>query len=144
MARHVDVPQAQRAGGQRHRQSPRVPVLGKDGRILGLRAHRAVTAPHAPLLARAADEEIKRLSRYVREMTVYHRDVEPQPDDYPTSIVRSLVEEFSGQAFDYHEILPAWENCQYDARARDVSPRTRALADLCLLLFNTNEFLYVD
>jgi hypothetical protein len=30
------------------------------------------------------------------------------------------------------------------AKPWDVSPETRALAALCLVLFNSNEFLYVE
>jgi hypothetical protein len=57
--------------------------------------------------------------------------------------MRSLVEEFSGDTFEYQEILPAFESYQSDLKASDVDPETRALADICLLLFNTNEFAYV-
>ncbi|MCP5550872.1 MAG: hypothetical protein H7A53_08280 [Akkermansiaceae bacterium] len=31
-----------------------------------------------------------------------------------------------------------------DTKASDVSPETRALADVCLLLFNSNEFVYLN
>ena len=64
--------------------------------------------------------------------------------EYPTQITRSLVEEFSGQIFEYEEILPVFDDYQPDLKAADVDARqTRALADVCLLLFNTNEFSYV-
>ena len=62
---------------------------------------------------------------------------------YPTRITRSLVEEFSGKDFEYDEILPVFENYVPDKKPADVSAETRALADLCLLLFNSNEFIYV-
>jgi hypothetical protein len=76
-------------------------------------------------------------------MEEYHRTVEPESTEYPTKIMRSLVEEFSGDTFEYQEILPAFESYQSDLKASDVDPETRALADICLLLFNTNEFAYV-
>jgi hypothetical protein len=53
------------------------------------------------------------------------------------------VEEFSGKPFEYTEILPRFENYQADASAADVAAETRALADLCLLLLNTNEFIFI-
>jgi hypothetical protein len=53
------------------------------------------------------------------------------------------VEEFSGEPFDYQEILPAFAAYQPDVKPADVSAETRALADLCLLLFNTNEFIFL-
>ncbi|QDV41258.1 Planctomycete cytochrome C [Stieleria neptunia] len=92
----------------------------------------------------ASDDERTQLARYVKEMRTYHESVDPAPVEYPTSITRSLVEEFSGKVFEYEEILPVFEDYEYDRKASDVSPQTRALADMCLLLWNTNEFMYVE
>jgi hypothetical protein len=36
-----------------------------------------------------------------------------------------------------------YEDFVPDAKPWDVGPGTRALADLCLVLFNANEFAYV-
>ena len=36
-----------------------------------------------------------------------------------------------------------FENYVPDKQAADVGPNTRAMADLCLLLFNSNEFMYL-
>ncbi|WP_253158894.1 PSD1 and planctomycete cytochrome C domain-containing protein [Stieleria tagensis] len=92
----------------------------------------------------ATESELENLGRYVSEMVDYHQTVDPKPVVYPVSITRSLVEEFSGNVFEYEEILPVFEHYQQDKKAADVSPQTRALADMCLLLWNTNEFMYVD
>jgi len=91
---------------------------------------------------KAAEQE--RLAKYVGEMTDYHSKAEAKPVTYPTKITRSNVEEFSGKPFEYEEILPVFEKYESDKKAADVPPETRALADMCLLLFNTNEFIYVD
>ncbi|WP_419190110.1 PSD1 and planctomycete cytochrome C domain-containing protein [Stieleria marina] len=91
----------------------------------------------------ANDGERKRLSEYVAEMATYHKQNKPDPVAYPTKITRSLVEEFTGKEFTYEEWLPVFENYVPDAKPDTVSPQTRALADLCLLLFNANEFMYV-
>ena len=88
-------------------------------------------------------EETERLKTYFNDMATYHQSSQPEAAEYPTRITRSLVEEFSGEAFEYEEILPAFETYQPDLKPADVSPETRALADVCLLLFNTNEFAYV-
>lgn len=96
------------------------------------------------LLREPTPEEIQRLSQYVEEMTEYHESIQPAPTEYPTTITRSLVEEFSGRTFEYDEILPTFENYRPDKKPSDVSPRVRALADMSLLLFNTNEFMYVN
>ena len=87
--------------------------------------------------------EQQRLQEYVSDMTGYHRRRPVQKKTYPTRIVRSLVEELSGKPFSYEEILPVYENYTPDQKPTDVPPDTRALADLALLLFNSNEFLYV-
>ena len=91
----------------------------------------------------ASKEETQRLHSYVKKMQAYHNKHTPEPETYPTSITRSLVEELSGQTFEYEEILPVFENYVPDKKPADVKPTTRALADLCLLLFNSNEFLYI-
>ena len=83
------------------------------------------------------------MAEYVTQMRAYHRGTTPEPATYPTRITRSLVEEFSGQPFDYEEILPAYEKYVPDTKAADVAPGTRALADLCLALFNSHEFMHV-
>lgn len=89
-------------------------------------------------------DELKQLETYFVETNAYHQNVQPEPVTYPIKIIRSLVEEFTGQPFEYEEILPVFENYQADRKPNEVSTETRALADLCLLLLNTNEFLYVD
>ena len=88
-------------------------------------------------------EEWDRLEKYLEKMGEYHRRHKPEKSHYPTSITRSLVEEATGLPFEYEEILPAFENYRADKKAYEVKPSTRALADLCLVLLNANEFMYV-
>ncbi|WP_404306625.1 PSD1 and planctomycete cytochrome C domain-containing protein [Neorhodopirellula lusitana] len=88
--------------------------------------------------------ETNRLSRYYSDMVTYHESTTPAAVTYPKSITRSLVEEFSGDIFEYEEILPVFENYTPDTKPVDVNANTRALADVCLLLLNTNEFIYLD
>ncbi|MCA9137242.1 MAG: PSD1 domain-containing protein [Planctomycetales bacterium] len=92
----------------------------------------------------ASSGEQEQLERYVKDMRGYHQGVSPKAIQYPTRITRSLVEEFSGKVFEYEEILPVFEQYEMDKKASDVSAQTRALADMCLLLWNTNEFMYVE
>ncbi|MGB7323578.1 MAG: DUF1553 domain-containing protein, partial [Rubripirellula sp.] len=89
------------------------------------------------------DEQRSRLVEYVGEMVAYHESNQPNPVVYPTKLVRSLVEEFSGETFEFDELLPVFENYTPDAKPATVSAQTRSLADACLLLFNSNEFVYV-
>jgi len=88
-------------------------------------------------------EELQRLHAYYEDMKSYHADTSPERRDYPQEITRSLVEEFSGETFEYQEILPAFRSYEPDLQAADVDAETRALADVCLLLFNANEFAYI-
>jgi len=74
----------------------------------------------------------------------YHSQVTPQPTVFPQSITRSLVEEFSGDVFTYTEILPAFENYVPDLKPDRAAANVRALADICLVLLNTNEFLFIE
>ena len=86
---------------------------------------------------------VTRMTAYVRRDAGLSRGDRPRKVTYPTRITRSLVEEFSGKTFEYDEILPVFENYQADVKPDEVGAEGRALADLCLLLFNTNEFIYV-
>lgn len=88
-------------------------------------------------------DEWDRLKKYVKKMETYHHSSKPEPQEYPTSITRSLVEENTGDTFEYKEILPVFEDYQKDKKAHELSPETRALSDLCLVLFNSNEYIYV-
>lgn len=97
-----------------------------------------LTVGHSP-----SAEQLKSMVKYVRSMREYHAETTPEPTTYPTKVVRSLVEEFSGDIFEYDEWLPVFENYVPDPKPSTVSANTRALADMCLLLFNSNEFVYV-
>ena len=93
---------------------------------------------------RPAEEALAReLASYLAEMESHHKSHTPVPDAFPTRITRSLVEEFTGAPFEYEEWLPAYEEYTRDTEPWDVGPKTRALADLCLLLINSNEVAYV-
>ena len=112
----------------------------KEFDTLHLQVKRAVQLAYG----RVPDKvEWERLKQYVNKMRAYHAKHEPSDVKYPTSITRSLVEELTGQPFEYEEILPVFEDYVRDLKPADVSAKTRALADLCLLLFNSNEFMYI-
>ena len=97
---------------------------------------------HLAFSRNATDKELDNMTAYITEMQGYHRDKTPEKRKYPTEITRSLVEEFSGQPFEYQEILPVFEDYLPDTQAAEVSAETRALADFCLLIFNSHEFVY--
>ncbi|MFH5806360.1 PSD1 and planctomycete cytochrome C domain-containing protein [Alienimonas sp. DA493] len=92
--------------------------------------------------ATAAERE--RLADFLAVAAEEHAHRMPEPPTYPTRITRSLVEEFSGEPFEYEEILPTFAAYDPGVKPADLPPAQRALADVCLLLFNSNEFAYVE
>jgi hypothetical protein len=91
----------------------------------------------------ATKDEVTSLKKYLEEMKAYHAENKPEEVEYPTQVVRSLVEEFTGEPFEFIEILNVYKDYVPDAKPWTVSSDTRALADVCLLLMNSNEFLYI-
>ena len=91
----------------------------------------------------ATDQEKSNLTEYLKEMNAYHAENEPEEVKYPTQVVRSLVEEFTGEPFEFIEKLNVYEDYVPDPKPWTVSSETRALADVCLLMMNSNEFLYI-
>lgn len=107
-------------------------------------SQRQINAAFRLLLGRrATKQETESLTAYIKEMTEYHTQSPAIKVAYPTEITRSLVEEFTGKPFEYTEWLPVFENYESDLKPSDVDAATRAIADMCLLLINTNEFVYV-
>jgi hypothetical protein len=64
----------------------------------------------------------------------------PKP---PLEIRRDAVEENTGEKFSFNEKLHACAGFVPDLQPADVPAHTRALADVCLALLNSNEFAYV-
>ena len=54
-----------------------------------------------------------------------------------------MVEEMTGEDMHWEEELDAMRDYQRDLMPWDADADTRALAELCLVLLNSNEFLYV-
>jgi len=88
-------------------------------------------------------KEQRALHGYLEQMQEYHKTHTPQPVEYPQQVTRSLVEEFTGEPFEFIEKLNVYDDYVPDAKPWTVDADTRALADLCLLLLNSNEFIYV-
>ncbi len=80
---------------------------------------------------------------HIAEMTRYHREA-PPPQRVKTEPVlhRSITSELTGENFRFEEDRPPWPN-EENLQWGDVDPETRALADVALAMFNSNEFVYV-
>lgn len=93
---------------------------------------------------RATAAEAERCVRHWRDMVEVQREALFSTPVPPRQILREAVEENTGERFQFTETLYGMENFVPDLRAEDCNERTRALADLCLVLLNSNEFLYVE
>ena len=72
-----------------------------------------------------------------------HENLEFSEPEYPGEVVREAVDENTGEPFSYIEKLNVYDEFVPDLQPADVDAETRALADLCLVLVNSNEFIYV-
>ena len=89
------------------------------------------------------DEELARSLAHLAWMTDHHRTRPPKKVEMPKTIIRTMVEEMTGLSFQWEESLDIYQNYVPDVKPWDVDAKTRALADLCLVLMNSNEFIYV-
>ncbi len=78
-----------------------------------------------------------------KSMTQRHATLSFTPRPYPTRVDREAVDELSGERFVFSESLDVYEQFVPDLKPWDADARTRGLAELCLVLFNSNEFVYV-
>ncbi|QGJ71353.1 Planctomycete cytochrome C [Planctomycetales bacterium 10988] len=87
--------------------------------------------------------ELDACLQHWEKMTAVHREIELEPAVYPHEIVREAVDENTGEKFVFTEPLEAMKVFTPDLQPSEVSPKTRGLAEVCLILMNSNEFAYV-
>jgi hypothetical protein len=76
-------------------------------------------------------------------MTKRHASLKLTKPAPPLEVVREAVEENTGEKFSFKEKLTAYEDFIPDLKLTDLDAATRGLAEVCLVLFNANEFAYV-
>ena len=91
----------------------------------------------------ATEGEVDACLSHWKAMTKKHETLKFEPPTYPTEIVREAVEENTGVKFTYTEPLEIYEDFVRDYKPSDASPRLRGLAEVCLVILNSNEFAYV-
>jgi len=91
----------------------------------------------------ATPNEVGRCRAHYQEMLALHNTKEPEKVELPKYIVREMVEEMTGLAFYWVEDLDVYEDYVPDLKPWNVSAEVRAMADVCLVLLNSNEFIYV-
>jgi hypothetical protein len=96
------------------------------------------------VLGRAPSKQERLWSEeHVAKMETYHANHPPQKTALPTRIRREFIEELVGELVRWDEELTALKQYQPGLQSWQVNARTRALAELALVLMNTNEFLSV-
>jgi hypothetical protein len=118
---------------------------------MALRVEREVADPEdrvarafeVALGRRPTEMECAEALAHLRGQTAYHAAHAPVEAPLPTEVVREMVEEMTGVNFTWTERLDVYEDYVRDPQPTEVGEATRALADLCLVLLNTNEFMYV-
>ena len=73
-----------------------------------------------------------------------HRGLTFEKPQRPTEITREAVEENTGERFRFAERLESAADFVPDLHPADATPEVRGLMEVCLVLFNTNEFMHVD
>jgi hypothetical protein len=98
---------------------------------------------HRALQRSPAGAERTRILAHWRRQLEHHRRAEPPPKPGRRPLVRGITSELTGAEV---QIAEEAETSGYESNihASEVPPEVRALADVALVLFNTNEFVYVN
>lgn len=91
----------------------------------------------------SADELSACIERW-KQATAAEKEKAPVSKTYSTKFKRTVMAEKTGEPYDFWEILPVYETYQPDLQGSEVDARTRGLAHVCLVIFNLNEFSYLD
>lgn len=89
------------------------------------------------------DEERQCCLAHWREVEALIGNETPSTQKPPLEVLRDAVEENTGEKFVFNEKLHAYADFVPDLQPADVPAHTRALADVCLAILNSNEFAYV-
>ncbi|MCB1208531.1 MAG: PSD1 domain-containing protein [Verrucomicrobiales bacterium] len=88
-------------------------------------------------------EEKAMCNRHWKDMETEQAKINFTPAKPALTVKREAVEENTGENFVFEERLPAYADFIPDMKPSDVDAKTRALADICLALLNSNEFAYL-
>ena len=117
-----------------------------------LRERSAVSGQRSAVVERAFDlafnrapkpDELKSCLAHWDAMTARHRTLKFEKPAPPRAVTREAVEENTGEKFKFTEPLEAAADFISDLQPADASPELRGLAEVCLVLLNANEFVYI-
>ncbi len=89
------------------------------------------------------DAEATACLAHFQAMLAVHQQTAPTKTELPMHVVREMVEEMTGLTFYWVEDLDLYHHFTPDLKPTDVDAATRALAEVALVLFNSNEFAYL-
>ena len=87
--------------------------------------------------------ELSEALQHWKEMTMIQTNATFEPREYPIEVTRRASDERTGRPFSFDEKLRVYEQYVHDLQPHELDARTRGLADLCLALLNSNEFVYI-
>ncbi len=122
-------------------------ALAFADRLLKERSHESEVIQRAFELALGrvpGKEEVELCVTHWKSATRSESQKKPVAPSFPKKIKRTVMAEKTGEPYDFWEFLPAFEPYQPDLQRSDTDARTRGLAHICLVLFNSNEFAYLD
>ena len=90
-----------------------------------------------------SSEELDEFLAHWRETEKSLPEEPPVRTSLPLEVVRKAVEENTGELFTFTERLYSNTDFVPDLQPADVDRHTRALSDVCLVMLNSNEFVYV-
>jgi len=79
-----------------------------------------------------------------RKATAEEKQLKPEALTFPTKIDRTVRAEKTGEFYTFTEHMPAYEGYEPDLQRSEADARTRGLSHVCLVIFNLNEFAYLD
>ena len=82
--------------------------------------------------------------KHWKQATAEEEEKAYQPKRHTSIAKRTVMAEKTGEPYDFIEHMPAYKKYQPDLQPSQVDARTRGLAQVCLVLFNSNEFAYLD
>ena len=120
-------------------------ALAFGARLANLSADPRAQIDHAFRLAYnrvPSEPERARLLQHLKQMADHHRRFPPPARQRRQALVRSITSELTGRRFDLAEEDDPVEY-EENLQPHQVGAEVRALADVALVLFNSNEFIYV-
>ena len=92
----------------------------------------------------ASSDESEACLKHWQHATRQETGKQYEPQLYASQVQRTVMAEKTGEPYNFIEIMPAYESYVPDLQPSQSDARTRGLAQVCLVIFNLNEFAYVE